>query len=140
MKKTDEMLEKIYNRVVSLEPPVKKIGVSCNDMEMNMMFLDLDRVCYLTTRSDTGRVEIMIVTDDGKRYYNNRTLDDVGKGLSGHPHFMRSSRFYIINLRKITGLKFSNARDLWFEGSAEPVRNIVTETYREEFERRFEKV
>ena len=42
MKKTDELLEKIYRRVVSLEPPVKKIGVACDDMEMNMMFLDLD--------------------------------------------------------------------------------------------------
>lgn len=140
MKKADELLKKIYDRVLSLDPPVKKIAVDSRDMEMNMLFLNLDRVCYITTRSDTGRSELMLVTDDGERYYSARAFKDVCDDLADHPHFLNTSRFYLINLRKITGLRFSSARDLWFEGSKEPVINAVTETFKDAFEERFNQV
>ena len=140
MKKTDEILKNIYDRVLSLDPPVKKIAVDSCDMDMNMLFLNLDRVCYITTRSDTGRTELMFVTDDGGRYYSSRTFRSVVDGLAEHPHFLQTSRFYIVNLTKITGLRFSSSRDLWFEGSSEAVRNIVTTTYLNDFSDRFQMI
>lgn len=140
MKKSDELLKKIYKRVLSLDPPVKKIAVDSCDMDMNMLFLNLDRVCYITTRSDTGRTELMFVTDDGNRYYSSRTFRSVVNGLSEHPHFLQTSRFYVINLTKITGLRFSSSRDLWFEGSDSPVVNVVTSSFLSVFETRFQMV
>lgn len=140
MKKADDLLKKIYDRVLSLDPPVKKIAVDSCDMEMNMLFLNLDRVCYITTRSDTGRSELMFVTDDGERYYSSRTFKIVCDGLIDHPHFLQTSRFYVINLTKIRGMSFSSARDLWFEGSKEPVKNAVTASFSDVFDERFNQV
>lgn len=140
MKKSDELLKKIYDRVLSLDPPVKKIAVDSCDMDMNMMFLNLDRVCYITTRSDTGRTELMYVTDDGKRYYNNRTFKSVIDGLAEHPHFLQTSRFYVVNVTKVTGLKFSSSRDLWFEGSDVSVRNAVTIRFLDKFQERMQMI
>ena len=68
-----------------------------------------------------------------------RILVDKGlHGLSEHPHFMRTSKFYVINLTKIRGLKVSSARDLWFEGLKEPVANAVTSTYLADFEKKLQ--
>jgi hypothetical protein len=51
---------------------------------------------------------------------------------------MRTSKFYLINLTKIRGLKVSSARDLWFDGLKEPVTNAVTSTYLAEFEKKLQ--
>jgi hypothetical protein len=51
---------------------------------------------------------------------------------------MRTSKFYVINLTKIRGLRVSSARDLWFEGLKEPVANAVTSTYLADFEKKLQ--
>ena len=133
----NKTLELILDRLRSIDPPVKKIAVNPDDPVMSMYFLDLDRVCYITSRVDLDRVEAMFVTDDGKKYYNNMLLRDLEKYLKNHPHFMRSSKSVIVNMTKIRGFKYSTSRDLWFEGIEEPVINCVTPTYLEEFEKYF---
>jgi len=93
-------------------------------------------VCYITTKSDAGREETMFVTSSGKTYYTNLRLVEIEARLKDHPHFMRSSKFYVINLTKIRGLKVSSARDLWFDGLDQPVVNAVTSSYLADFEQR----
>lgn len=138
MRKDDtELLKKVLERLRSLDPPVKKIAVDPPDPAMNMYFLDLKGVCYITSRTDSGRSEIMFVTADNKRFYNNLSLRELDKKLEDHPHFIRTSKFYIINLTKVRGFRYSSARDLWFEGHEEPIINAVTSTYLEKFEKYF---
>lgn len=132
-----EILKAILTRLQALDPPVKKIAVQPLDPTMTMMFLDLLEVCYITTRTDSSRKETMFVTIRGEQFYNNTPLKDLEEALAEHPHFMRSSKSYIINLTKVRGFRFSAARDLWFEGLAGPVVNAVTATYLGQFESNF---
>ena len=131
-----QILQKILERLLSIEPPVKRIAVEPPDPAMAVFLLALAEVCYITTRSDAGREETALMTSDGKTYYTTLGLADVEKKLADHPHFMKTSKFYIVNLTKIRGLKVSNARDLWFEGIEKPVTNAVTATFLADFEKR----
>ena len=137
MAKKDETLKLILERLNSIDPPIRKIAVDSNDPALNMIFLNLSDVCYITSQSDTGRDEIMFVTSDNLRFYNNESLKKIDTKLKEHPHFMRTSKFHLVNLTKIRGFKYSSARDLWFEGVPDPVTNAVTATYLKEFEKAF---
>lgn len=132
-----ELLEKILTRLNSIDPPVQKIAVESSDPSMTMAFLDLADVCYITSKTDSKRSETMYMTTEGERFYNNETLANLEKKLADHPHFLRTSKSYISNLTKITGFKYSSARDLWFEGQKDPIINCVTATHLEEFEKHF---
>ncbi|MBF0548241.1 MAG: LytTR family transcriptional regulator [Candidatus Riflebacteria bacterium] len=138
MKKSDsEVLQQILERLLDLDPPIKKFPVAPPDPAMAIYFVDLKDVCYITTKSDQGRNETMFVTYKNEMFYSNLGLSEIEEKLKEHPHFLRSCKYFIINLTKIRGLKVSNARDLWFEGIEQPVLNAVTNTYLEEFEKRF---
>ncbi len=130
------ILEKILERLMSIDPPVKRIAVSPPDPAMAVFLLVLSEVCYITTKSDAGREETALLTRDGKIYYTNLPLSDLEKKLKDHPHFLRTSKYHIVNMTRIRGLKVSSARDLWFEGIEKPVLNAVTATYLAEFEKR----
>lgn len=131
-----ELLKQVLEKLMYLDPPIKKFPVTPEDPAMAVYFLELKDVCYITTKSDLGREETMFMTSGGKAYYSNLRLTEIEKRLKEHPHFMRSSKFYIINLTKIRGLKVSSARDLWFEGLKKPLNNAVTITYLADFEKK----
>ncbi len=131
-----ELLKQVLVRLQYLDPPVKKFPVQPPDPAMAVYFVDLKEVCYVTTKSDHGREETMLMTSEGKGYYSNLRLSEIEEKLKDHPHFLRTSKYYLINLTKIRGLKVSSARDLWFEGLDKPVVNAVTSTYLSEFEKR----
>jgi len=137
MKRDDNaVLEKILERLTNIDPPIKRLAVESPDPAVAVYLLMLDKVCYITTKNDAGRTETLLVTTDGKKYYTNLGLSEVEKKLKEHPHFLKTSKFYLVNLTKIRGLRVSNARDLWFEGLEKPVINAVTDTYLAEFEKR----
>jgi DNA-binding LytR/AlgR family response regulator len=133
-----DLLKQVLAKLQYLDPPVKKFPVTPEDPAMAVYFLDLKEVCFITTKSDAGREETMFMTSGGKAYYSNLRLTEIEKRLKDHPHFMRTSKFYVINLTKIRGLKVSSARDLWFDGLKEPVINAVTSTYLSEFEKKLQ--
>ncbi|MBU1173117.1 MAG: LytTR family transcriptional regulator [Proteobacteria bacterium] len=133
-----DLLKQVLEKLMYLDPPIKKFPVTPEDPAMAVFFLDLKDVCYITTKSDQGRDETMFMTSGGKAYFSNLRLTEIEKRLSEHPHFMRTSKFYVINLTKIRGLKVSSARDLWFEGLKEPVANAVTSTYLADFEKKLQ--
>ena len=130
-----ELLKEILAKLARIEPPIKKFAVTPEDPAMSVYFLELKDVCYITTKSDAGREETMFMTSGGKAYYSNLRLVEIEEKLKEHPHFMRTSKFYMINLTKIRGLKVSSARDLWFDGLENPVVNAVTSSYLAEFEK-----
>jgi DNA-binding LytR/AlgR family response regulator len=134
-KKETELLGQILEKLDHIDPPVKKFPVSCEDPEISVYLVDLADVCYITTKNDHGRDEVAFITAK-ETFYSNEGLKDIEEQLKDHPHFMRSSKYYIINLSRIKGLKVNNARDLWFEGLKNPITNGVTSTYLEEFEKR----
>ena len=131
-----ELLKEILAKLARIEPPIKKFAVTPEDPAMSVYFLELKDVCYITTKSDAGREETMLVTSNGKAYYTNLRLVEIEEKLKEHPHFMRTSKFYMINLTKIRARKVSSARDLWFDGLEKPVVNAVTSSYLAEFEKR----
>jgi DNA-binding LytR/AlgR family response regulator len=133
-----DLLKQVLEKLQYLDPPIKKFPVTPEDPAMAVYFLDLKDVCFITTKSDAGREETMFMTSGGKAYYSNLRLTEIEKRLKDHPHFMRSSKFYMINLTKIRGLKVSSARDLWFDGLKEAVINAVTSTYLSEFEKKLQ--
>jgi DNA-binding LytR/AlgR family response regulator len=133
-----DLLKQVLAKLQYLDPPVKKFPVTPEDPAMAVYFLDLKEVCFITTKSDAGREETMFMTSGGKAYYSNLRLTEIEKRLKDHPHFMRTSKFYVINLTKIRGLKVSSARDLWFDGLKEPIINAVTSTYLSEFEKKLQ--
>jgi DNA-binding LytR/AlgR family response regulator len=133
-----DLLKQVLAKLQYLDPPIKKFPVTPEDPAMAVYFLDLKDVCFITTKSDAGREETMFMTSGGKAYYSNLRLTEIEKRLKDHPHFMRSSKFYMINLTKIRGLKVSSARDLWFDGLKEAVINAVTSTYLSEFEKKLQ--
>jgi len=131
-KKDTELLGQILDKLSYLEPGVKKFPVEPIDAKMSVYLLDLKDVCYITTRNDFGRKEIGFVTGK-KQYFSNLSLRDIEKRLLGNPHFMRTSKYYIVNLDKICGMKVNSARDLWFEKIKKPVVNAVSDTYLKRF-------
>ncbi len=130
-----DFFKKIIERLDYIDPPVKKFAVEPVDPEMGVLLIDLKDVCYITTKSDGGRSEIMLVTADGN-FYSNFSLKKVNEIIAKHPHFMRTSKYYIVNLTQISGMKVNNARDLWFKGVKGSISNGVTSTYLEKFEKR----
>lgn len=131
-----ELLKQVLEKLMYLDPPVKKFPVTPEDAAMAVYFVDLKDVCYITTKSDQGREETMFMTSGGKAFYSNLRLTEIESRLKEHPHFMRTSKFYLVNLTKIRGLKVSAARDLWFDGIKKPVVNAVTSTYLADFEKK----
>ena len=131
-----ELLKQVLEKLMYLDPPIKKFPVTPEDAAMAVYFVDLKDVCYITTKSDQGREETMFVTSGGKAYFSNLRLTEIESRLKEHPHFMRTSKFYLVNLTKIRGLKVSAARDLWFDGIKEPVVNAVTSTFLADFEKK----
>jgi len=132
----NEVLQKILQKLTYLEPPIKRFPVTPPDPAMGIYLLDLSEVCYITTKADQGREETMFKTAGKESYYSNLGLGEIEKQLKDHPHFLRTSKYYIVNLAKIRALKVSSARDLWFDGLKKPVTNAVTNTYLAEFEKR----
>lgn len=131
-----DLLTEILERLRSIDPPIKRIAVAPPDPAMAIFLLALCEVCYITTKSDAGRDETALMTRDGKTYYTNLGLSEIENTLKDHPHFMRTSKYHIVNLTRVRALKVNNARDLWFEGIEKPVVNAVTATYLAEFQKR----
>jgi DNA-binding LytR/AlgR family response regulator len=131
-----DLLKQVLEKLMYLDPPVKKFPVTPENAAMAVYFVDLKDVCYITTKSDQGREETMFVTSGGKAYFSNLRLTEIESRLKEHPHFMRTSKFYLVNLTKIRGLKVSAARDLWFDGIKNAVVNAVTSTYLADFEKK----
>lgn len=137
LSRNSDVLGKILERLLYLDPPIKKFPVMPPDPAMGVYFLDLKDVCYITTRTDHGRDETMFAVSKGKPFFSNLRLSQIETRLKEHPHFMRTSKFFLVNLTKIRGLKVSSARDLWFEGLEEPLINAVSSVYLADFENRF---
>lgn len=131
-KKETELLGQILEKLKYIEPGVKKFPVQPVDAKMAVYLLDLSEVCYITTKTGSGRKEIGFVTPR-KTYFSNLGLKDVEERLLSNPHFMRTSKYYIVNMDKVSGLRVSSARDLWFKGVKKPVINAVSDTYLSEF-------
>ncbi len=134
-KRDGDVSQKILEKLTLLEPPIKRFPVTPADPAMGIYLVKLADVCYISTKSDQGREETLFKTAT-ESFYSNYGLGEIEKQLAEHPHFMRTSKYYIVNLTKIVGLKVSAARDLWFEGIKNPVQNAVTNTYLAEFEKR----
>jgi len=133
-----DLLKQVLEKLMYLDPPIKKFPVTPEDPAMAVYFLDLKDVCYITTKSDQGRDETMFMTSGGKAYFSNLRLTEIEKRLSEHPHFMRTSKFYVINLTKVRALEVSSARNLWFDGIKDKVVNAVTSTYLADFEKKLQ--
>ncbi len=138
-KTADQKSEEILAYLKRLAPPVGRISVESPDPSKNMLILSLAKVCYVTSKTDSDREdESMFVTVDGERFYNSMTLQAIEDLLKeGNPWFLRTSKFYIVNLSKVAAYRFSSARDLWFQGLEQPVENAVSDLYLEEFNARF---
>jgi len=83
-----DLLKQVLEKLMYLDPPIKKFPVTPEDPAMAVYFLDLKDVCYITTKSDQGRDETMFMTSGGKAYFSNLRLTEIEKRLSEHPHFM----------------------------------------------------
>ena len=121
-------------------PLKQKIAVISKDPSMNAYFLDLNRVCYITSdknmmTDDESRpvnYNAMFVCSDGSRYFSNIELIDLERLFAdgGNPWFYRSHRQFIINIQKLRGADTDQGRrDLWFEGLEDCLENGVTSTY-----------
>ena len=52
-----ELLKQVLEKLMYLDPPIKKFPVTPEDAAMAVYFVDLKDVCYITTKSDQGREE-----------------------------------------------------------------------------------
>jgi hypothetical protein len=57
-----DVLQKVLERLLYLDPPIKKFPVTPEDPAMALCFLDLKDVCYITTKADQGRDETLFMT------------------------------------------------------------------------------
>ena len=128
-------MEKILEKLDYIEPGIKKFPVLPEDAKMGVFLLNLEDVCYISTKTDSDRKEVVFVTKK-KKYYSNLNLKEIAEKLDSNKRFLRTSRYFIINLEKVSGIKVNNARDLWFEGIKKPVENAVFDSYLREFEER----
>lgn len=131
-----DTLEKILERLRHIDPPIKKFPVAPPEPDMGVYFVELKDVCFITTKADQGRDETMFMTTTKEAFYSNLGLSEIEEKLKEHPHFLRTSKYFLVNLTKIRALKVSSARDLWFYGIEKPILNAVTSTYLAEFEKR----
>ena len=70
-KEETDVLQKVLERLLYLDPPIKKFPVTPEDPAMAVYFLDLKDVCYITTKADQGREETLLMTSEKKGYYSN---------------------------------------------------------------------
>ena len=122
------------NRVA---PLISKVAVFSPDPLDNFIYLDLDKVCYITTRNALGEAAetldthggIVFVCNDGSKYTNNSSLAYIVEKLeteAGNPWFMKTAKSYVINLKRIVRTRVNDARDVYFEGIEEPVINAIS--------------
>lgn len=137
-KKAEVKPEEILAYLKRLAPAVGRISVESPDPSKNMLLLPLAKVCYITSKTDSDREdETMFVTVDGEKFYNSMSLTALSNLFrDGNPWFLQTSKYYIVNLSKVTAYRFSSARDLWFAGFEKPVENAVSDMYLAEFNAR----
>lgn len=120
-----------------LDPPIKKFPVTPEDAAM-AVYCGSER-CLLhhdEIRPGSGRNDVCDFreTETFQQPAADGNLESRLK--KEHPHFMRTSKFYLVNLTKIRGLKVPAARDLWFDGIKNQWWNAVTSTYLADFEKK----
>ncbi len=135
LKRLEQRLGSILMTVRRSAPRVGKIAVESSNPTMNMLFLDLAKVCYITSESDAERDEIMFVCEGNERYYNNKSLIDIETmlGNGNNPWFLRTAKSFIINLGRVKASKVGDARTIWFEGLEKPLERAVSDTYLDEY-------
>lgn len=140
----------LYMRFV--HPPVRAFPVASPDPLHTQMFLELDKVCVITTRTGGGgrEDETMWVTREGERYYCSEGLAKIERELcfprptsdgsmdasaGGNPWFLRTHQSYIVNLKRVRAFAYSEgALTLWFEGIEESFKDVVSDTHRARFD------
>jgi DNA-binding LytR/AlgR family response regulator len=136
-----EVWDEILGHLRSLDPKVKLIP--CEDeshQDKTTAFVPVESVCYFSTDFDQKKrgYTMMVVADDGKRYFLNVEIGDIEEALADNPRFFRSGKFYLINVMKVRASQTSRARDLLFEGSDEWVPNAVASgEYLKDFQKLF---
>ena len=71
-----EELKKIWDKLNYMEPEIRKFAVTPEDPAMTIALIDLKDVCYISTKSSSGREETGFITSDGKTYYSNLRLTE----------------------------------------------------------------
>jgi len=138
---TKKVWDEVLAHLRSLAPQVKLIP--CEDESHDdkvTVFVPVESICYFSTNFDQKRrgYTLMLVTDEGLRYFLNMELGAIEEALADNPRFLRTGKTEFINLAKIRSSRVSRARDLLFEGSDEWVENAVSpKDYLKAFQARF---
>lgn len=139
-KKLEELLHQIMQKLQWLQPDLWVLPAHSPDMTNGIRFLPIKELCYITTDSDLKNFKLLYQMQNGAKFYSNDSLLNLEKKLWKNPQMMRSQKSYIINLTQIRGMDYSQARDLWFEGKEDPIKNAVSTLYLDEFKARFEDI
>lgn len=130
-------LRDLREQLLWIAPTVRTFPVVHPDPTRNLLFLELEAVCFVTTKSDDDRYEVMFVTEGGETFYSAKPLSQIAAEVSaGNARCMQSGKYYVINLKKVTAFTVTEARGLWFKGLPDRVENAVTDKWLSEFQRR----
>lgn len=135
----------IYQRFVN--PPLERYPVASSDPLHDMMFLELERVCLVTTTKGKAsrEGELRWLTSNGESFYSSHGLADVERDLcfpradtkngfddskAGNPWFVRCHGSYLVNVRKVRAFDYAGgAVTIWVDGHEEAFEKAVSETY-----------
>lgn len=122
-----------------LAPPVSRWVAKGPAPDENLCFVDLDQVCYITSRVPAGLAgRSLFVLVDGSTYVDNSGLIAIERklclphaeepGCEGqNPWFLRTHESYLVNLKRVVRFEYAASRTLWFEGHEEPIENAVSD-------------
>lgn len=132
-----KVAEELAAALQRLSPRLQHVAVEHPDPTMNFRYLKLAEVAYITSKSDVPGRATMLVTVHGESFYSGESLTGwMRRFEKGNPWFMKTHGSYVVNLARITAIRYGSARDLWFEGLEEPVVSVVSDSYRAAFDER----
>lgn len=121
-------LDKIYDVLLELNPPVKKIGV---DIGEGIKLLDVNDILYITPESK----RICYFTKQEKAYYNYDSLKNVEDKLKDNKNIVRVHRSYMANLDHIVKITKDGSKTmLVLKADVKEISIPMSDSYKKDIE------
>lgn len=122
-------LDQIYDVLLELNPPVKKIAV---DIGEGIKLLDVNDILYITPESK----RICYFTKQEKSYYNYDSLKNIEKKLKDNKNIIRVHRSYMANIDHAIKITKENSKKMIvLQAEVKEISVPISDTYEKDIEK-----
>ena len=124
-------LDQIYEVLLELNPPVKRIAV---DIGEGIKLLDVNDILYITPESK----RICYLNKYENKYYNYDSLKKIEEKLKDNKNMIRVHRSYIVNLdHAVKIVRNDNKKMLILQASSKEITVPISSSYEKDIKKYF---